>query len=163
MSDLNALLDDLKRRMDGALDSLRRDFSGLRSGRASPALLEPVRVEAYGGEVPLTQVGSIAVPEARMITVQVWDRALAGAVERAIRDSGLGLNPAGEGQTIRVPIPQLTEERRNELAKAAARYAEGGKVAMPLEKTFWAERFGMCTDRFGVSWMVNCEMRAPET
>lgn len=130
MSDLNALMDDLKRRMDGALESLRRDFSGLRSGRASPALLEPVRVEAYGGEVPLTQVGSIAVPEARMITVQVWDRALAGAVERAIRDAGLGLNPAGEGQIIRVPIPQLTEERRNELAKAAARYAEGAKVAV---------------------------------
>jgi ribosome recycling factor len=130
VSDLNALMDDLKRRMDGALESLRRDFSGLRSGRASPALLEPVRVEAYGGEVPLTQVGSIAVPEARMITVQVWDRALAGAVERAIRDAGLGLNPASEGQIIRVPIPQLTEERRNELAKAAARYAEGAKVAV---------------------------------
>lgn len=130
MSDLNDLLDDIKRRMDGALESLRRDFSGLRSGRASPALLEPVRVEAYGGEVPLTQVASIAVPEARMITVQVWDRVLAGAVERAIRDAGLGLNPAGEGQTIRVPIPQLTEERRSELAKAAARYAEGAKIAV---------------------------------
>ncbi|MFT8675943.1 MAG: ribosome recycling factor [Acetobacter sp.] len=116
--------------MEGALESLRRDFSGLRSGRASPALLEPVRVEAYGGEVPLTQVGSIAVPEARMITVQVWDRALAGAVERAIRDAGLGLNPASEGQSIRVPIPQLTEERRKELAKAAARYAEGAKIAV---------------------------------
>ncbi len=129
MSDLNALLEDLKRRMDGALDSLRRDFAGLRSGRASPALLEPVRVEAYGGEVPLTQVGSIAVPEARMITVQVWDRVLTGAVERAIRDSGLGLNPASDGQLVRVPIPQLTEERRHELAKAAARYAEGAKIA----------------------------------
>ncbi|OAG76250.1 ribosome recycling factor [Acetobacter malorum] len=129
MSDLNALLEDLTRRMDGALESLRRDFAGLRSGRASPALLEPVRVEAYGGEVPLTQVGSIAVPEARMITVQVWDRVLVGAVERAIRDSGLGLNPASDGQLIRVPIPQLTEERRHELAKAAARYAEGAKIA----------------------------------
>ncbi|GEB82347.1 ribosome-recycling factor [Acetobacter orleanensis] len=129
VSDLNALLDDLTRRMDGALESLRRDFAGLRSGRASPALLEPVRVEAYGGEVPLTQVGSIAVPEARMITVQVWDRVLVGAVERAIRDAGLGLNPASDGQLIRVPIPQLTEERRHELAKAAARYAEGAKIA----------------------------------
>ncbi|GBQ05197.1 ribosome recycling factor [Acetobacter cerevisiae DSM 14362] len=129
MSDLNALLEDLTRRMDGALESLRRDFAGLRSGRASPALLEPVRVEAYGGEVPLTQVASIAVPEARMITVQVWDRVLVGAVERAIRDSGLGLNPASDGQLIRVPIPQLTEERRHELAKAAARYAEGAKIA----------------------------------
>ncbi|WP_373320542.1 ribosome recycling factor [Acetobacter cerevisiae] len=129
VSDLNALLEDLTRRMDGALESLRRDFAGLRSGRASPALLEPVRVEAYGGEVPLTQVASIAVPEARMITVQVWDRVLVGAVERAIRDSGLGLNPASDGQLIRVPIPQLTEERRHELAKAAARYAEGAKIA----------------------------------
>ncbi|MCP1214855.1 ribosome recycling factor [Acetobacter orientalis] len=123
-------MDDLTRRMDGALESLRRDFAGLRSGRASPALLEPVRVEAYGSEVPLTQVGSIAVPEARMLTVQVWDRAVVGAVERAIRDSGLGLNPAADGQVIRVPIPQLTEERRNELARAAARYAEGAKVAV---------------------------------
>ncbi|GAN62197.1 ribosome recycling factor [Acetobacter indonesiensis NRIC 0313] len=130
MSDLNALTEDLTRRMDGALESLRRDFAGLRSGRASPALLEPVRVEAYGGEVPLTQVGSIAVPEARMLTVQVWDRGLVSAVERAIRDSGLGLNPAADGQTVRVPIPQLTEERRHELARAAARYAEGAKIAV---------------------------------
>ncbi|MFT8718162.1 ribosome recycling factor [Acetobacter sp.] len=116
--------------MDGALESLRRDFAGLRSGRANAALLEPVRVEAYGGEVPLTQVATIAAPEARMLTVQVWDRSLASAVEKAIRDSGLGLNPAGEGQMIRVPIPQLTEERRNELAKAAGRYSEGAKVAV---------------------------------
>nr|WP_255673954.1 ribosome recycling factor [Komagataeibacter sp. FNDCF1] len=116
--------------MDGAIESLRRDFAGLRSGRASPALLEPVRVEAYGGEVPLTQVGSIAVPEARMLTVQVWDRTLVGAVERAIRDAGLGLNPAADGQTVRVPIPQLTAERRNELARAAGKYAENGKIAV---------------------------------
>ena len=123
MADLNTLRDDLTRRMDGALETLRRDFAGLRSGRASPALLEPVRVEAYGGEVPLTQVGSVAVPEARMLTVQVWDRTLVGAVERAIRDAGLGLNPASDGQTVRVPIPILTAERRVELAKAAGRYA----------------------------------------
>lgn len=128
--ELNALLDDLKRRMEGALDSLRRDFSGLRSGRASPALLEPVRVEAYGSEVPLTQVGSITVPEARMLVVSVWDRAVVSSVEKAIRDCGLGLNPASEGQTIRVPLPQLTEERRLELAKAAARYAEGARIAV---------------------------------
>ena len=128
--DQKTLLADLTRRMDGAIESLRRDFAGLRSGRASPALLEPVRVEAYGGEVPLTQVGSIAVPEARMLTVQVWDRTLVGAVERAIRDAGLGLNPAADGQTVRVPIPQLTEERRNELARAAGKYAENGKIAV---------------------------------
>lgn len=128
--ELDALLKDLARRMDGALESLRREFAGLRSGRASPALLEPVRVEAYGSEVPLSQVGSIAVPEARMLTVSVWDRAVVSAVERAIRDCGLGLNPATEGQTIRVPLPQLTEERRIELAKAAARYAEGARIAV---------------------------------
>ncbi|MCE2565933.1 ribosome recycling factor [Komagataeibacter sp. FNDCF1] len=128
--DQKSLLADLTRRMDGAIESLRRDFAGLRSGRASPALLEPVRVEAYGGEVPLTQVGSIAVPEARMLTVQVWDRTLVGAVERAIRDAGLGLNPAADGQTVRVPIPQLTAERRNELARAAGKYAENGKIAV---------------------------------
>ncbi|NHN87868.1 ribosome recycling factor [Acetobacter sp. LMG 1627] len=130
MAELNTLTEDLTRRMDGALESLRRDFAGLRSGRANAALLEPVRVEAYGGEVPLSQVATVAAPEARMLTVQVWDRSLAGLVEKAIRDSGLGLNPAGEGQMIRVPIPQLTEERRNELAKAAGRYSEGAKIAI---------------------------------
>ncbi|MDF7674406.1 ribosome recycling factor [Acetobacteraceae bacterium ESL0709] len=129
-TELKELVADLQRRMDGALESLRRDFSGLRSGRASPNLLEPVRVEVYGSVVPLSQVGSVAVPEARMLTVSVWDRSVVGAVEKAIRDSGLGLNPASEGQTIRVPIPQLTEERRNELAKAAARYAENARVAV---------------------------------
>lgn len=130
LTDLNALKQDLTRRMDGALETLRREFAGLRSGRASPALLEPVRVEAYGSEVPLPQVGTIGVPEARMLTVQVWDRSLVGAVERAIRDSGLGLNPAADGQLVRVPIPMLTGERRNELSKAAHRYAEGAKVAV---------------------------------
>ncbi len=130
MADQNSLTQDLTRRMDGALETLRRDFAGLRSGRASPALLEPVRVEAYGGEVPITQVGSIAVPEARMITVQVWDRTLVGAVERAIRDAGLGLNPSADGQIVRVPIPMLTAERRVELAKAASRYAENAKISV---------------------------------
>ena len=130
VSDLNSLKQDLGRRMDGALDSLRHEFSGLRSGRASPALLEPVRVPAYGGELPIPQVGTIAVPEARMITVQVWDRSLVHAVVIAIRDCGLGLNPSADGQLVRVPIPALTGERRTELTKAAARYAEGAKVAV---------------------------------
>ena len=129
-ADLNALKTDLTRRMDSALDTLRRDFGGLRTGRASPALLEPVKVEAYGTVVPITQVGTIGVPEPRMITVQVWDRTLVGAVERAVRDSGLGLNPGSDGQVVRVPIPQLTAERRGELAKAAGRYAEGSRVAI---------------------------------
>ena len=129
-ADLNAIKTDLTRRMDSALDTLRRDFGGLRTGRASPALLEPVKVEAYGTVVPITQVGTIGVPEPRMITVQVWDRTLVGAVERAVRDSGLGLNPGSDGQVVRVPIPQLTAERRGELAKAAGRYAEGSRVAI---------------------------------
>jgi ribosome recycling factor len=129
-ADLTALKQDLSRRMDGAIDTLKREFAGLRTGRASPALLEPVKVEAYGTEMPLSQVGTIGTPEPRMLTVQVWDRALVGAVERAIRDWGLGLNPSSDGQLVRVPIPQLTEERRNELARAAARYAEGARIAV---------------------------------
>ena len=129
-TDLNSLKTDLTRRMDGALETLKREFAGLRTGRASPGLLEPVRVEAYGTETPLPQVGTIAVPEARMLTVQVWDRTLVNNVVKAIRDCGLGLNPAADGQLVRVPIPQLTGDRRNELAKAAHRYAEGSKVAV---------------------------------
>src|SRR5580692_10327144 len=129
-TDLNGLKQDLTRRMDGALETLGREFAGLRSGRASPALLEPVRVTAYGSEMPLPQLATIAVPEARMLTVQVWDRSLVGAVEKAIRDSGLGLNPASDGQLVRVPIPQLTTERRNDLAKTAHKYAESARVAV---------------------------------
>ena len=129
-ADLPSLKTDLTRRMDSAMETLRRDFGGLRTGRASPALLEPVKVEAYGTEMPITQVGTIGVPESRMLTVQVWDKTMVGAVERAIRDSGLGLNPSADGQVVRVPIPQLTAERRTELAKAAGRYGEGARVAI---------------------------------
>jgi ribosome recycling factor len=129
-ADLNALKQDLTRRMDGALETLKREFSGLRTGRAHPGLLEPVKVTAYGSDVPINQVGNIGVPEARMLTVQVWDRSLVGAVEKAIRDSGLGLNPAADGQLVRVPIPQLTTERRNDLAKTAHKYAESARVAV---------------------------------
>ncbi len=121
---------DLTRRMDGAIEVLRREFAGLRTGRASTSLLEPITVEAYGAPMPLNQVATISVPEPRMITVQVWDRGLAGAVEKAIRESGLGLNPAGEGQLIRVPIPMLSEERRQELSKVAAKYAEEARIAV---------------------------------
>lgn len=121
---------DIKRRMDGALDALHREFAGLRTGRASVSLLEPIQVEAYGASMPLNQVGTIGVPEPRMITVQVWDKSQVGAVEKAIRDSGLGLNPATEGQLVRVPIPPLSEERRGELAKIAGKYAEGARVAV---------------------------------
>ena len=121
---------DLKRRMDGAIDALRWEFAGLRTGRASASLLEPITVPAYGASMPLNQVATISVPEPRMITVQVWDRSLAGAVEKAIRESDLGLNPAAEGQTIRVPIPMLSEERRVELSKVAGKYAEQARVAV---------------------------------
>ena len=121
---------DLKRRMDGAIEALRREFAGLRTGRASIGLLEPITVPAYGAAMPLNQVATISVPEPRMITVQVWDRSLAGAVEKAIRESDLGLNPAAEGQMIRVPIPMLSEERRAELSKVAGKYAEQARVAV---------------------------------
>ena len=130
MADLDAIKTDLTRRMDGALDALKREFSGLRTGRASPALLEPVKVEAYGSLMPLNQVATIAVPEARMITVQVWDRSMVNSTVAAIRDCGLGLNPQPDGQVIRVPLPVLTEERRIELVKAANKYAEAARIAV---------------------------------
>jgi len=128
MADPN--LKDIEQRMDGALEAVKREFAGLRTGRASASLLEPVTVEAYGSSMPLTAVGTISVPEPRMITVQVWDRGLVGATEKAIRDSGLGLNPASDGQLIRVPIPALNEERRQELSRIASKYAEQGRVAV---------------------------------
>jgi ribosome recycling factor len=121
---------DLKRRMDGAIEALKREFGGLRTGRASASLLEPIVVEAYGASMPINQVGSIAVPEPRMVNVQVWDKTLVGAVERAIRDSGLGLNPVSDGQLVRVPIPPLSEERRVEITKIAGKYAEQARVAV---------------------------------
>ncbi|WP_455372390.1 ribosome recycling factor [Limibacillus halophilus] len=116
--------------MDGALEALKREFAGLRTGRASASLLEPVMVEAYGSAMPLSSVGTISVPEPRMITVQVWDRSLVGATEKAIREAGLGLNPASDGQLVRVPIPALNEERRQELTRVAGKYAETARVAV---------------------------------
>jgi ribosome recycling factor len=129
-ADLNSLKQDITRRMDGALETLRREFAGLRTGRAHPGLLEPVKVIAYGTEMPLNQVGTVGAPEPRMLTVQVWDKSMISAVEKAIRDSGLGLNPATDGMLVRVPIPQLTTERRNELAKLAHKYAEGARISV---------------------------------
>lgn len=121
---------DLDRRMDGAVAQLQKEYSGLRTGRASTNLLEHVMVEAYGSMMPINQCGSVSVPEPRMLTVTVWDASLSKAVEKAIRDGGLGLNPIAEGTIIRVPIPQLTEERRKELTKVAAKYAEETRVAI---------------------------------
>jgi ribosome recycling factor len=126
----DALLKDIQRRMDGALEALRKEFGGLRTGRASASLLEPVTVDAYGSTVPLNQIANINVPEARLITVNVWDRGMVKAVDKAIREAGLGLNPQTEGQTIRVPIPDLNEERRRELTKVAAKYAEATRISV---------------------------------
>ena len=122
--------DELDRRMNGAIATLKSELGGLRTGRASAALLDPVRVEAYGNAVPINQVGSIATPEARMITVQVWDKGLAKAVDKAIRDAGLGLNPQMDGQLLRIPLPELNQERRQELVKVAHKYAEAARVAV---------------------------------
>ena len=127
---LQALKQDLTKRMQGAADVLQKELAGLRTGRASVSLLEPVVVDAYGAQMPLTQVATISAPEARLLTVQVWDRGLVKAVEKAIQEAGLGLNPATEGQVLRIPIPALTQERRQELTKVAHRYAEEGRVAI---------------------------------
>lgn len=123
-------LDDLERRMDGALVSLRQEFLTLRTGRASASMLEPVQVDAYGAMTPINQVGTVNVPEPRMITVNVWDKSLTGKVEKAIRESGLGINPVVDGTIIRLPIPELNEERRRELSKVAGQYAESARVAI---------------------------------
>ncbi|MEA2998589.1 MAG: ribosome recycling factor [Sphingomonadales bacterium] len=121
---------DIQRRMHGAVEVLRHDLGGLRTGRASTSLLEPVTVEVYGSHMPINQVASISAPEPRMLSVQVWDRSNVGAVEKAIRSAGLGLNPITDGTTLRLPIPDLTEERRKELAKLVGQYAEKARIAV---------------------------------
>lgn len=121
---------DTKRRMDGAIEVLSKEFAGLRTGRASASLLDPIVVEVYGSRMPLNQVGTVNVPEPRMIIVQVWDAGNVKAVEKAIRDAGLGLNPQTDGTNLRLPIPPLTEERRNELKKLAGKYTEAAKVSV---------------------------------
>jgi len=122
--------DDLKRRMDGAMSSLRTEFASLRTGRASASMLDPVMVDAYGSPTPINQVGTVNVPEPRMVTVNVWDKGLVAKVEKAIRESGLGINPQLNGTIIMLPIPELNEERRRELTKVAAQYAENARVAV---------------------------------
>jgi ribosome recycling factor len=125
-----AEIDDLRRRMTGSLDVLKKEFSGLRTGRASASLLDPVTVDAYGSQMPLAQCGTVGTPEPRMLTVQVWDKGLVKAVEKAIRDAGLGLNPMADGQLVRIPMPPMTEERRKELLKIAKNYAEAARVSV---------------------------------
>jgi ribosome recycling factor len=122
--------EELRRRMKGAVATLKTEFAGLRTGRASPALLDPVHVDAYGNSMPVNQVGTISTPEPRLLTVQVWDRSLVKAVDKAIRDAGLGLNPQMDGQLLRIPIPELNEERRRELVKLAGKYAEQARIAV---------------------------------
>ena len=124
------VITDLRRRMDAAQEVLRKEFTGLRTGRASAGMLDPVHVEAYGNKMPLNQVGTVSVPEAHLIVVSVWDRGVVKSVEKAIRDAGLGLNPQTEGQTVRVPIPSLSQERRKELTKVTAKYAEAARVSV---------------------------------
>ncbi|MCL5777465.1 ribosome recycling factor [Limibaculum sp. FT325] len=128
--DIEIDTDDLERRMDGALAALRTEFASLRTGRASASMLDPVTVDAYGATTPINQVATINVPEPRMITIAVWDKSLVGKVEKAIRASGLGINPVVDGTLLRLPIPELNEERRRELTKVAGQYAEQARVAI---------------------------------
>ena len=128
--DIDIDVDDLERRMDGAMGNLKTEFASLRTGRASASMLEPVMVDAYGSLTPINQVGTVNVPEPRMVTVNVWDKSLVGKVEKAIRESGLGINPQLNGTIIMLPIPELNEERRRELGKVAGDYAERARVAI---------------------------------
>lgn len=166
--DLDIDLDDLERRMDGAIASLRHEFASLRTGRASAAMVEPIMVEAYGSPTPLNQVGTITIPEPRLIAINIWDKSLVRAAEKAIRESGLGINPQLNGPIILLPIPELNEERRRELTKVAAQYAEGARVAVRNvrrdgmdrikkakaagmaedDQKLWADEVQSLTDRF---------------
>ena len=128
--DIDIDLDAIQRRMDGALAALKVEFASLRTGRASAQILDPIQVEAYGQMTPINQLGTVNVPEPRMVVINVWDKAMVGKVEKAIRESGLGINPVTDGPLIRLPIPELNEQRRKELAKVAAGYAENTKVAI---------------------------------
>ena len=128
--DIDIDLDAIQRRMDGALAALKVEFASLRTGRASAQILDPIQVEAYGQMTPINQLGTVNVPEPRMVVINVWDKGMIGKVEKAIRESGLGINPVTDGPLIRLPIPELNEQRRKELAKVAAQYAESGKVAV---------------------------------
>ena len=156
--DIQTLKKDISRRMDGAVDMLKTEFAGLRTGRASPGLLENVSVDAYGSNMPMVQVGTIGVPEPRLLTVQVWDKSLVRAVEKAILESGLGLNPSADGQLVRVPIPSLTEERRQELVKVAHKYAEDARISVrnvrrhAMDDLKKAEKDGEISQDFQRDW-----------
>jgi ribosome recycling factor len=158
--------DDLSRRMDGAIASLRTEFASLRTGRASGSMLEPIQVEAYGQMTPINQLGTVNVPEPRMVTINVWDKGMVSKVEKAIRESGLGINPQTNGTIIMLPIPELNEQRRRELTKVASQYAEHARVAIRNlrrdgmdqikraknlpedDQTFWEETVQELTDKY---------------
>ena len=150
--DIEIDIDDLQRRMDRTIASLRQEFASLRTGRASAAILEPIMVESYGQMTPINQVGTVNVPEPRMVTINVWDKAMISKVERAIRDSGIGINPVVDGPLIRLPIPELNEERRAQLAKVAAQYSEQARVSVRnvrrdgMDKVKKAKSAGMAED-----------------
>ncbi len=128
--DLDIDLDAIQRRMDGAMNALKQEFASLRTGRASASIVDPIQVDAYGQMTPINQLGTVNVPEPRMVVINVWDKAMISKVEKAIRESGIGINPVTDGPLIRLPIPELNEQRRKELAKVAAGYAENAKVAI---------------------------------
>jgi ribosome recycling factor len=128
--DLEIDIDDLEKRMDGAVSAMKNEFQSLRTGRASASMVEPITIEAYGAVTPINQVATVNVPEPRMLTLNVWDKGLVGLVEKAIRSSGLGINPVVDGTILRLPIPELNEERRRELAKVAGKYAEDARIAV---------------------------------
>ena len=150
--DIEIDTDDLERRMNGAMESLRHEFGSLRTGRASASMVEPIMVDAYGSLTPINQIGTVNVPEPRMVTINVWDKALVGKAEKAIRESGLGINPQLNGTIIMLPIPELNEERRRELTKVAAQYAEHARVAIRnvrrdgMDKVKKAKTSGMSED-----------------
>ncbi|MGB0660129.1 MAG: ribosome recycling factor [Mangrovicoccus sp.] len=150
--ELGVDLDDLERRMDGAMASLKQEFSSLRTGRAAASMLDPINVDAYGAVTPINQVGTVNVPEPRMLTINVWDKSLVGKVEKSIRESGLGINPVVDGTIIRLPIPELNEERRKELTRVAAQYAEHARVAVRnvrrdgMDQLKKAQKAGMSED-----------------
>lgn len=128
--DLDIDLDAIERRMDGAMNALKTEFASLRTGRASASIVEPIQVDAYGTMTPINQLGTVNVPEPRMVVINVWDKAMIGKIEKAIRESGIGINPVTDGPLIRLPIPELNEERRKQLSKVAATYAENAKIAI---------------------------------
>lgn len=175
-------IDDLQRRMEGAISSLRQEFLTLRTGRAAATMLDPVTVEAYGAVTPINQLGTVNVPEPRMLTINIWDKSMVGKVEKALRQSGLGINPVVDGTIIRLPIPELNEERRRELSKVAGQYAEHARVAVrnirrdgmdQLKKAkaagmgeddhkIWAEEVQQLTDRFIASLDETLEAKQSE-